>query len=274
MTVRVRSLLFVLLLPMLAPVAEVSAQRRGRGNIQAMLGDPNEFYTPPEFRGNAKYDGRFTFARIKYRGFMCFQREGPGWSHDYPRAESHFMRIMRAVTAMRPFVEHDGIEGGNIIALDDPNLFKYPVAYLSEPGGWRPTGAEAAALGKYLAKGGFLIVDDFEENCSGDGDMANFAAVMGQVLPKGKIMEVPASHPIFDSFYKIDLGLLGGGRRSQATWLGVFQDNDPKKRLMVIANYMNDIGEAWQWSDQGFNIAPTNEAYKLGVNYIIYALTH
>jgi hypothetical protein len=269
---RIRSLILTALL--LAPVLDVSAQRRGRGSMQAALGDPNDFYTPPEFAGNAKYDGRFTFARIKYRGFMCFQGEGPGWSHDYPRAESHFMRIMKAVTAMKPFVEHDGIQGGNIIALDDPELFKYPVAYLSEPGGWRPTSVEASALTKYLTKGGFLIVDDFEENCSGGGDMMNFTAVMRQVLPNARLIQVPPEHAIFDSFYKIDLSLLGGGRRSQAVWYGVFQDNDPRKRLMVIANYMNDIGEAWQWSDRGFNIAPTNEAYKLGVNYLIYALTH
>lgn len=274
MTLRVRFFLLLFLTLTLLPAAEGWGQRRGRGNLYGALGDPNEFYRPPDFNGNARYDGRFTFARIKYRGFMCWGPEGAGWSHDYPRAESHFMRIMRAVTAMRPFVEQGAIEGGNILALDDPELFKYPVAYLSEPGGWRPTAPEGTALGKYLAKGGFIIVDDFEENCSGN-DMANFVAVMQQVLPRAKLIEVPPTHPIFDSFYKIDLGLLGGGRRGgQAVWYGIFQDNDPKKRLMVIANYLNDIGESWQWSDQGFNIAPTNEAYKLGVNYIIYALTH
>jgi len=54
----------------------------------------------------------------------------------------------------------------------------------------------------------------------------------------------------------------------------VYQDNDPKKRLLVVANYLLDMGELMEYSDQGFNIVPTNEAYKLGVNYIIYALTH
>jgi len=270
MSLRVSATL--LLLATLLPSAHADAQRRGR-NMREMLGDPNSFYTPPEFAGNAKYDGRFTFARVKYRGFACFQGEGPGWSHDYPRAESHFMRIMKAVTSMKPFLEQGAIEGGNIIALDDPELFKYPVAYLSEPGGWSPTQKEATSLRSYLSKGGFLIVDDFEENCTG-GDMTNFTAVMKQVMPSARLIEIPPTHPVFDSFYKIDLALLGAGRRSNAVWLGVFQDNDPKKRLMVVANYMNDIGESWQWPDRGFNVAPTNEAYKLGVNYLIYALTH
>ena len=265
-----------LALLLLAPIGAAVAQRGGRGfgRTQAALGDPNEFYTPPDFRGNAKYDGRFTFARIKYRGFEHFQSEGPGWSHDYPRAESHFMRIMREVSTIRPFIESGGIVGGNILALDDPALAKYPVAYLSEPGGWSPNEAEVVALRTYLTKGGFLIVDDFEENCSSGGDMSNFVAQMGRVLPRAKLIEIPPAHPIFDSFYKINLEILGQGRGLRAVWYGIFQDNDPKKRLMLVANYMNDIGEAWQWSDRGFNMVPTNEAYKLGVNYLIYALTH
>src|SRR5262249_19370716 len=53
------------------------------------FGDPNEYYTPPAFHGNAKYDGRFTFARIMYRGYAHFTDEGPGWSHDYPRSDVH-----------------------------------------------------------------------------------------------------------------------------------------------------------------------------------------
>lgn len=264
-----------LLLGLAAAATPADAQRRGRGGgMFGALGDPNEFYTPPDFHGNTKYDGRFTFARVKYRGFQCFMQEGPGWSHDYPRAESHFMRIMKTVTSMRPFLEQGEIAGGNIIALDDPELFKYPVAYLSEPGGWQPTQREALALRNYLTKGGFLIVDDFEENCTNGGDMPNFTNVMKQVLPAARLIEIPPEHPIFDSFFKIDLDLLPRGRRGGATWYGVFQDNDPKKRIMIVANYLNDIGEAWQWSDRGFSPIPANEAYKLGVNYLIYALTH
>src|SRR3989338_3596130 len=94
----------VLLLSLAAGTAANAPPNRGLGRMREQMGDPNEFYTPPDFNGNAKYDGRFTFARIKYRGFACFQREGPGWSHDYPRAESHFMRIMREITTLRPLL--------------------------------------------------------------------------------------------------------------------------------------------------------------------------
>jgi hypothetical protein len=271
---RNRSRLLLVLALLAMPALDLAAQRRGggRGNMYGSLGDPNEFYQSPDWHGNAKYDGRFVFARIKYRGFEHYAQEGPGWHHDYPRAESHFMRIMKSITTLRPFIEAGNIEGGNILALDDPELFKYPIAYLSEPGGWHMTQTETLGLRNYLTKGGFLIVDDFED--FDGGDLPNFRVEIAKALPAARLIEIPADHPVFDSFFRINLDLLPRGRRGGAVWYGVFQDNDPKKRLMVVANYLNDIGEAWEWSDRGFNVAPTNEAYKLGVNYLIYALTH
>ncbi len=132
-------------LMMLDPDAVLAQRNRGEyGRMRGMLGDANEFYQHPEFRGNTPYDGRFTFARIKWRGFGHFTNQGPGWSHDYPRAESHLMRIMMEITSLRPFIESDKAVGGNVLALDDPDLFKYPVAYLSEPGAWFPNGPGGA----------------------------------------------------------------------------------------------------------------------------------
>jgi len=254
------------------------AQREFRGRRQSFSGDPDEFYVPPDWRQNVPYDGRFTFARIKYRGYAHWSgREGPGWSHDYPRAEEHFMRIIKEITTMRPFVESPLAIGSNIIALDDPDLFKYPVAYLSEPGGWFPNEKEVLGLRNYLLKGGFIIFDDFDGG-SMDEDLMHFTRVMQQVLPNHRLFDVPHTHPIFDSFFKVDLSLMD--RRGpydysgKARYIALFQDNDPNKRILAIVNYNQDIGEYCQWSDRGFSPVPSNEAYKLGVNYLIYALTH
>lgn len=250
----------------------VSAQaQRGNNGMQAYLGDPNEYWTPPDFHGNAPYDGRFTFVRIRYRGYEHFTDEGPGWAHDYPTGETHLARMMRELTSMKPFIEQGKIMGGNVIGLDDPILFKYPVAYLSEPGGWHPTVQEVAAMRAYLMKGGFVIFDDF----GGPRDWLNFNQVMQAVLPKGRLVEIPPTHPIFDSFFKVDLSKISRSYRGIPQFMGIFEDNDPRKRLMLIANYNADIGDFWQWSDRGFAPIPTtNEAYKLGVNYLVYALTH
>ena len=249
---------------------DAGAQRRGEFGGRGRGFDEGGFYVPGGFAGNVKYDGRFTFARIKYRGMG----HGAGWAHDYPRAESHFMNIMKSITAMRPFTEAGPIVGGNILALDDPELFKYPVAYLSEPGGWVLNDKEAAGLRNYLLKGGFVIVDDFDGG-SMNYDWMHFIELMRQAMPDHRVVPVPQSHPIFDSFFKIDLAtLVSYGSGGRPGYFGIFENNDPKKRIMMIINFNQDMGDYWEWSDRGWNVAPTNEAYKLGVNYLIYALTH
>jgi hypothetical protein len=270
MTLRIATLIGLVFL---AHAPALAQREFGRGR-RFYGGDPNEFYVPPEWQKNVPYDGRFTFARIKYRGYERFMQEGPGWSHDYPRAEEHLMRIIREITAIRPFVANEVALGGNILALDDPELMKYPVAYLSEPGGWHPNEKEIFGLRTYLLKGGFVIVDDFDNS---GGDLQHFYSVMQQVLPNARIVDVPETHPIFDSFFKVDLRLMErseGNYGGAARYLGIYRDNDPRKRLMMIVNLNLDVGEHWQWSTRGFSPVPSNEAYKLGVNYLIYALTH
>jgi hypothetical protein len=125
---------------------------------------------------------------------------------------------------------------------------------------------------QYFQKGGFLIFDDFRAE-----HWYNFEAQMRRVLPEGRLVELEVSNPIFHSFFEIktldfvqmyDQGL-------KATFHGIYEDNDPRKRLLLIANYNNDIGEYWEFSDQGYvPIDLSNEAYKFGVNYVVYALTH
>ena len=248
--------------------APAHAQRRF---FDQMLGDPNEFYVPPGFHGNVPYNGRFTFARIRYRGYAHFTEEGPGWSHDYPRSDVHFMKLMREITSMHPFVEYKDIVGGNIISMEDPQIFRYPVAYLSEPGGWYPNDKEIENLRKYWQKGGFIIIDDFGRN-----DIYHFQEILQRVNPKMQLVRLDENHPIFDSFYKISLNIIDRTYYGVPVYYGIFQDNDPRKKMLAIVNYNNDIGEYWEWSDEG-GFAPiplTNEAYKLGINYLVYALTH
>src|SRR3954462_9707095 len=106
-----------------------------RRDLEQYFGSSDAFYTPPDWRGNPLYDGRVTFVRIKYHGNEHRTEQGPGWAHDYPRAESHFDKIMRDISSMRIFVEAPPVYGSTILALDDTLLMKYPVSYLSEPGG-------------------------------------------------------------------------------------------------------------------------------------------
>lgn len=217
---------------------------------------------------NVEYDGRFTFARIKYSagGEFGFRRRDPEWRHDYPRAEANFTKILGELSSVRTRVD-----GSVVLALDDPALFKFPVAYLTEPGYWRPSDAEVAGLRNYILKGGFLILDDFDGR-----DWINMEAQMRRVLPEARLQLIPDAHPVFDAFYLINefSGYIHPYSQEQSEFWGVFEDNDPAGRLLVAINYRADIAEYWEFSDQGyFPIDLSNESYKLGVNYIVYALT-
>ncbi len=197
-------------------------------------------WVPFKIEPNAQYDGRFTFVRVSYLG-----------AHD---------------------------ETINTLTLDDPELFKYPVAYIIEVSWWTLTDREAAALRSYIEKGGFVIVDDFKQ----PGDFGSpgwepFEANMKRVLPNLRFYEMQPTHPIFHSFFEIDdLEIVPQAYNyGKPIFRGVYEDNDPNKRLQMIINYNTDVSQFWEWSGTGFRpIDQTNEAYKLGVNYIVYGLTH
>jgi hypothetical protein len=227
----------------------------------------------------SQYEGGFTFLRIQYEtegggGLLGFDRrrgsrgEAP-WEHDRPRAERNFAKILEAATFVDARQEE---EAGIFLRLDDPELFKYPAAYIVEVGFWRPDDAEVRALREYLLKGGFLIVDDFR----GTRELVNFANQMRRVLPEYHLHELTGEQEVFDSFFHIPdpTAMIPYYDRDPA-YLGIFEDDDSSKRLMVIVNYNNDLAEYWEFSDRGYvPIDLSNEAYKFGVNYIIYAMTH
>jgi hypothetical protein len=259
---------------LLAAPSAVPAQRFGRYNSACSFSwDAQNYFISPFFRGNPTYDGRVTFARIKYKGAYECGAEGPGWSHDYPRTESHFARILREITSIRPFIERGPIIGSALVRLDEAALFSYPIAYLSEPGGWTMSDAELAGLKRYIAQGGFIIFDDIEGEPN--PDYRNLLAQWRRAFPMSQPVKLGNDHPIFHCFFDIDLSKIPSKmRRHPAEYLGVFVDNDPTKRLVAIIDNYADIGEFIEWSDEGFDMVPANEAYKLWINYFVYALTH
>ena len=211
---------------------------------------------------NLQYDAQFTFARIRY---TVYGRSG--WEFDYPAMERNLMSMVREVTTIAPHVD-----GSNIHTLNDPELLKYPIAYLSEPGYWIPDSAEVAGLRTYLAKGGFLIVDDFMR-----GEWYNFERQILRVLPNAQIKRLPVTDPIFQAFFALKTLDMSYPHDPylKAEFLGIYEDNDPRKPLQVIINYNNDIGDYMEWSDQDFwPVNITNDAYKFAINYIVYGMTH
>ena len=224
-----------------------------------------------DWSAQPKYDGKVTVVRLRWQsdigGFGRRGGFGAAWNHDYPRAEQHLSLIVKELTSIDMRTD-----GSLILTLDDPELFKHPVAFMWEPGFWNLTDKEAACFRAYLLKGGFAIFEDFD----GPQQWSHFEQQMRRVLPDARFVRLDHSHRLYDSFFAIkDIdAIVHPMNGMRPSYLGVYEDNDPSKRLMVVANFDNDVPEYWEWSGEGFlPVDASNEAYKLGVNYLVYGIT-
>ncbi len=268
---RARALLCVaaVLAALVAPLRNAKAQRPGGGFFRRREVPDTTVHNPP-------YDGRFTFARIAFttNSLNGYYYMGlPAWAHGYPNSEHNLMRIMQTVSRLdtRP-------DKTVVVRLGDPLLFKYPVSYMTEADFWGMNDAEAASLRAYLLKGGFVIFDDFRDDFRDDYQgWATFAMQMHRVLPDAQIVDLKPSDPVFHAFFDIDsFGIVPQYYdRGPPVFRGIYEANDPTKRLMVMINFNTDVSNFWEFSEDGwYPVAESNEAYELGVNYLIYALTH
>jgi hypothetical protein len=217
---------------------------------------------------------KFTLARIRFEtglsswfGGRGRRGRGAPWAHDYPTSERNFMKILAEVTRL------DTNSEGHIVSFDSEEVFKFPIAYICEVGYLDLSEREVRNMREYLLRGGFLIVDDFR----GHRDLYNFIQQMKLVFPDRSLELLDNDHDIFKCFYDIsDLELPPPPTYRwdylDPRYYGMEDDNG---RLMMIVNYDTDIGDYWEWSHDPFwPIAETNEAYKYGVNYVMYALSH
>lgn len=228
------------------------------------------------------YDGRTTVARIRFEAnglggcSVTDSPGGPGWGHDFPMSVQGLMKAATKLTHIEASVD-------KTIALraDDPELMRHPIAMLTEPGCWSPKESEVKALRAYLLKGGFLIVDDptlsKDDHASSLTAIKHFEGWMKQVLPNARLMRVGEEDPIFDVLFRVhpeEVPGLSWKERGGEVY-AVYQDNDPTRHAMVIANYYTRIGENWRYArglGSGLGSGPGEKAYKLGLNYLVYGL--
>lgn len=242
------------------------------GALSAASGESGKAFRYDDARLGEKKDesDKFKFARVKlapmYPGADLGDR-GEEWSHDYPEAGLHFSKILTELSKLQVVLDEDEY----IFAFDDPNLMKYPFAYMCEVGHMQLTDKEIEGMREYLLRGGFLLVDDFRSSY----EMRNFEYHFKRAFPEAeyKIKPLDVTHPIFNCFFTIkSLDVRSPYGRYRPEFLGV---EDKHGRLMMIINYNNDVSDYWQWSNDPFMpIDDTNSAYKFGVNYVFYALTH
>ena len=224
-------------------------------------------------------DAEFTFVRlvysskpVLYRGYGYMARES--WRIDWPAAETHFLQGLHRLTRV------NAAEQGHLLSLDDDDLFDYPWLYVLEVGSWVLNESEIQRLREYLLRGGFLMIDDFH----GSREWAGFMATMKKVFPNRPVQEFVGTDEVYHVFYDLDnrIQIPGIGTYYRGVtfeedgvtphWRGIYDDDD---RLMVAINFNMDIGDAWEHADHPSYPEPmTALAYRFGINYIIYSMTH
>ena len=220
----------------------------------------------------------FYFSRVRYRGFRGFYgRRGGSWAVDYPKADRIFLSFIDRLLPNLDAYEHEFV-----VTLAEPDLRRFPFLYALEVGAMSLSPEEIEGLRSYLLAGGFLVIDDFW----GTREWQNFEYEMRQVLPEYDIVDLPIDHPIFTTFYEIEeiiqVPNIGSGVRGGRTWecrercfpvvRGIHDENG---RLMVIINFNTDLGDAWEWADNPYYpLKYSTYAYEMGVNFIVYAMSH
>jgi len=200
---------------------------------------------------------------------------GGTWSIDYPKADRQFIVGVKHLTGI------DAYDLENPVSLDDPELRRFPYLYALEVGGMRMTDSEVEGLRSYLMAGGFLVIDDFW----GTWQWENFEEEIRRVLPEYPIVDIPMDHPLLHAFYDIDELLqvpnVRNGRRGGPYWeqdgyepklRGIFDEHG---RLLVAINWNTDLGDAWEWAeDPWYPLDRSNFAYRMGINLIVYSMSH
>ena len=227
----------------------------------------------------------FAFARLMYRqavgGRGGYGRErGPWyagdsiWTQDYPRADRHFLQAVRRLTRIHVRSVEQPIN------LDEGGQYDWPWLYAVQAGRMQLTDSQARGLREYLLRGGFFMADDFW----GEYDWATFMENMRTVFPDRQPVELTNSDVIFHTVYDLNdryqvasrgSSLRGVSYKCQNCpdhWHGIFDDHG---RLMVAITFQSDVGDSWEWADEP--TYPQEYAalgIRIGVNYIVYAMTH
>jgi len=223
----------------------------------------------------------WTFVRIRYAATAEATQQfvvspwDETWGIDGPAAEQNLSRRLKVVTSMQV---HDPIA----IKLTDKRLWDYAWIYFVEPGTMKLLDEEVPILRDFLLRGGTATFDDFH----GPFEWSTAERTLKSVFPDRAIIELEPPHPIFDAFYHVKaypqiagLGSFFAGR----TWeKGGFVPHlrailDDAGRPMVLINWNTDMGDGWEWSnaeDYPGYIKFTAEAYRMGINEIVYSLTH
>jgi len=236
-------------------------------------------FPPPNFE-----DGAFAHCKIMYTSVLR-EANGMGWATDYPYAGINLMIRVSELTKTPISKAPDGSPNYWVVRLSDDALFRCPFTMATDVGTLEFSQAEAARLRQYLLKGGFLWVDDFW----GTHAWQQWSGQMQKVLPEFPIVDVPEDHPLRHTLFQIshvpqvtsiNFWRTSGGTTSErgtdSPHANLRMISDDKGRIMVLMTHNTDIGDAWEreGEDHEFFLQFSPDGYALGIDVVLYALTH
>ena len=241
---------------------------------------------PPRYPTADTFGHGFVFCRGI---FNSSRREagGSGWSTDYPDAERNFSIRLSELTKTRVRFRPDNEPDFITVRLTDKALFSCPYLHLEDAGTAFFSESEVTSLRRYLLKGGFIWVDDFWGNDAWD----QWAAQIAEVLPPGEypIREISLDHPVFRSQFdvrtfpqipSIQFWRTNGGttseRYEESATPHAKAITNARGELMVLMTHNTDISDAWEreGEDPRFFYTFSPDGYAVGINVVLYAMTH
>ena len=234
--------------------------------------DPEEVRLPEDYQEKTEW----VFGRLMYSAVsLGFRRGGESWTIDYPVSDRHLARGVRRLTRI-----HARSVEQPISLKEGDDVYNWPWLYGVEVGHWELSEDEAKKMRDYLLRGGFFMCDDFH----GVEEWDIFIESMKKVFPDRPVVDIPNDDPIFHVLYDLDdryqvpgaqylyTGSTSEKGGTEAHWRGIYDD---KGRLMVVICHNMDLGDSWEWSDDPrYSEKWAALGYRIGVNYIVYSMTH
>ena len=222
----------------------------------------------------------FVFARLQCSNrnswdiWPRYFPDNPPWHHDYPYSDEFLLGMLRELTEV-----HATPTAYKIVQLSSPEIFNYPFIYFSEPGFMVLDDQEVKNLGEYIRRGGFILADDFRtaNYLHGPEELEVLRMYLKRALPERELVRLDIRNPIFHTFYDIDTLQMDPpyGGDTPGFIPQFWGMADERGNIQLIADYNNDIGEFWKWVDMGkMPFRPAKRSVELGIDYVIYSMTH
>lgn len=259
------------ILTLAAVALAMYAAQAGRGERRWQQYE-REMQNPADDPPDAWEKTEFAVARLRYRSSRGGYY-GSRWGIDANKSDRQFLQGLRRLTRVQArSVEH-------IVDVDSDEIYEWPYLYAVGPGNWVFTPEQAFRMRNYFERGGFLMVDDFHN----EREWANFMSGVQLILPGSYATELENDDPIFHTVYNLaervrvpGLNVVHGDQIERGGiephWRAV---RDSRGRVVIAICFNMDLGDAWEWADiPEYPERYASLAYRIGVNYVIYALTH